>query len=87
MAFKILALTGLAPVAAIVLHTNAGYNFGSSKCPCVTGVCVTSVFFLRGFSMFFLGYLGIEPGGWFPLKQLLMCALIVVVIVGSGLLS
>eukprot|EP00435_Cladocopium_sp_Y103_P027110 s882_g6.t1 len=35
MASKILALTSLAPVAAIVLHTNAGYNFGSSKCPCV----------------------------------------------------
>ena len=44
-----------------------------------------SVFFLRGFSMCFLG---LNLGDGFRLiKQLLMCALIVVVIVGSGLLS
>lgn len=54
MVSKFLALT-LTPVAAIVMHTNAGYNYGSSKCPCVAGfglsdvflliVCVSSMFF------------------------------------------
>eukprot|EP00438_Fugacium_kawagutii_P012332 Skav221963 [mRNA] locus=scaffold195:741178:742470:- [translate_table: standard] len=34
MVSKLLALT-LTPVAAIVMHTSAGYNYGSSKCPCV----------------------------------------------------
>ena len=54
MAFKILALTGLAPVAAIVLHTNAGYTSGPPSALAWLEFAF-SVYFLRGFSMCFLG--------------------------------